>query len=213
MGVMPAQPLVSIDAVPFILHEGQLRVLTAVREFAPHQGEAALPGVLLNSRERLAEAVTRALATKAGVSESVNPVQVAVFDDFQRDDRGPTLSIAHLVILTEVPADPRVVLCPIRTVPALPFDHNKIIERAAGALLDSLWIDKALTRQLLGETFSTYDVTGRMTELAAAAGRPEPYLKNVGRSLSSNRNLAKQDAVEVRTGRPAATWRWQDTDG
>lgn len=205
---MPSQPLVSIDAVPFLLHENELTVVLGVRQYDPFAGEAALPGVLLNSHERLASAVLRALHTKIGATNILATFDVGVFDDFERDERGPTLSIASGVILGEKPVDDRVRLLPIRDLPALPFDHKVIIARAAGTLLDSLWVNISVTRALLGESFTTADVIARMKELATAAGRPEPLLNNVGRSMNTVRDIRKLDAAPVGAGRPPAHWEW-----
>ncbi|KUM29716.1 hypothetical protein AQ436_08645 [Arthrobacter sp. EpRS66] len=205
---MPNQPLVSIDAVPLIVIDDALHVVTARRPWDPYAGQHALPGVLLNAHERLGEAVARALADKAGVTEKSAPELVAVFDDFERDERGPTLSMAHLVILENLPQDDKVKAEPLASVPALPFDHNAIIERTAGMLLDSLWVNLPLTRRLLGEQFTTADVVARMKELAVAASRPEPVVNNVGRALASNKAVEKLPAIAVGTGRPPASWKW-----
>lgn len=210
MGVMPQQPLVSIDAVPFIVVDDSLHVITARRQWDPFIGQYALPGVLLNAHERLNEAVARALADKAGVTEKVTPQLVAVFDDFERDERGPTLSMAHLAILSQMPADQNVAAEPLLNLPVLPFDHNAIITRTAAMLLDSLWINQEVTRALLGEQFTTADVVARMKELAVAAGRPEPVMNNVGRALATNKSVAKLPAVAVGTGRPPARWQWAE---
>lgn len=208
MRTMPTQPLVSIDAVPLVVHEGQLCVVTGLRIFEPFIGQAALPGVLLNANERLEEAVKRALRSKTGINGYRIILHTAVFDDFERDERGPTLSIAHLVILEQVPENDSVRVYPLSQLPMLPFDHNQIISQACAVLLDSLWVNAELTRALLGENFTTADVVARMKELAAAAGRAEPVVNNVGRALSSNKSIRKLDAVPQGTGRPPASWRW-----
>ncbi|WP_313814632.1 hypothetical protein [Glutamicibacter sp.] len=205
---MPTQPLVSIDAVPLIVQDGQLCVITGLRLFEPFIGQAALPGVLLNANERLSEAVERALLSKTGISEYLAMVHTAVFDDFERDERGPTLSIAHLVLLDRLPDSDSVRVYPLDQLPALPFDHNQIISQACSVLLDSLWVNTDLTKALLGDDFTTADVVARMKELATAAGRPEPVVNNVGRALSSNKAIRKLEAVPQGTGRPPARWQW-----
>jgi len=208
MGHMPTQPLVSIDVVPFIVHEGELKLLTSVRQFDPFAGSAALPGVLLNANETLHEAVNRAMRTKAHATQEVTETLVAVFDDFDRDERGPTLSIAHLAILAEHPEAEGNALHPISDLPELPFDHNSIVAAAAAKLLDSLWVDLGLTRRLLGESFSTAEVVAHMKALAAAAGRPAPITNNTSRALGGNPALTKGEPKISGRGRPADTWRW-----
>ncbi|MGL3805643.1 hypothetical protein ACSYDW_06045 [Paeniglutamicibacter sp. R2-26] len=214
---MPTQPLVSIDAVPLILRGGSLHLVLGVRALDPFAGRAALPGVLLNAHERLAEAVERALLSKVGVEADaiLASVEAGVFDDFERDERGPTLSIARAVILDEKTpmVDERVRLEPLADLPELPFDHRAIVAKAATVLLDSLWINPGTTRALLGDTFDTAELISRMKELAAAAGLPVPETANLGRALGSNK-LLERAAPEAAAspaagrGRPPARWRW-----
>ena len=211
---LPQQPLVSIDTVPFVFRDGVLAVILADRIYEPFLGEAALPGVLLAPNERLAEAAHRALGTKAGIrEEDVRYITGAgVFDNPDRDPRGPTLSIVHAAIL-----DPAITQAGggVRTVRAadatgLPFDHENIIARTAGTVLDALWVNAALTRALLGERFTTAAAARLTRELAAAAGRPEPVTNNLGRDLAKNPALVKttEAAAPSGRGRPAAGWAW-----
>ena len=181
---LPQQPLVSIDTVPFLFRNGVLEVVLAKRIFEPFLGEAALPGVLLSPNERLAEAAVRALKSKAGIDGGSirNITGAGVFDNPDRDPRGPTLSIVHAVILDPDAGDgigtgarddgaagnsgaaensegsgSRGGATAVRAAAAegLPFDHDAIIKRTAGAVLDALWVNRDLTRALLGEQFTT----------------------------------------------------------
>ncbi|MDK1361011.1 hypothetical protein QNO00_12125 [Arthrobacter sp. zg-Y1219] len=211
---LPQQPLVSIDIVPFVFRNGVLEVVLAKRIFEPFLGKAALPGVLLSPNERLAEAAVRALETKAGIGqESIRSITGAgVFDNPDRDPRGPTLSIVHAVILDpEAPATGGGAV-PVRAaeVKDLPFDHVAIIARTAGAVLDALWIDRALTRALLGDRFTTASAARLVRELAAAAKRPEPVTNNLGRDLAKSSWFIKTTpaAAPSGRGRPAAEWGW-----
>ena len=211
---LPQQPLVSIDTVPFLFRDGVLQVLLAERIFEPFLGRAALPGVLLATDERLAEAAHRALETKAGVSGKTirNLTGAGVFDNPDRDPRGPTLSIVYAVVLDpQAPAAGKGVQ-KVRAAEArgLPFDHDAIITRTAGSVLDALWVDATLTRALLGERFTTADAARLTRELAAAADRPEPVTSNLGRDLARNSALVKTTAAAAPAGRgrPAAEWCW-----
>ncbi|MCC3299687.1 hypothetical protein [Arthrobacter caoxuetaonis] len=210
---LPQQPLVSIDTVPFLFRDGVLMVVLADRIFEPFLGQAALPGVLLSTNELLAEAAARALSTKAGIAgDSVRSITGAgVFDNPDRDPRGPTLSIVHTVVL-DPQAETGALAHLVRAADAkgLPFDHEAIIARTAGTVLDSLWVDAGLTRALLGESFTTASAARLSRELAAAAGRPEPVTANLGRDLAKNPALVKTTAAAepVGRGRPAAGWAW-----
>src|SRR3954452_7218963 len=57
-----------------------------------------LPGTFLHEGERLADAVRRSLHDKAGV-EGLQPEQLHVFDDPQRDERGWVISVAHVDVV------------------------------------------------------------------------------------------------------------------
>lgn len=57
-------------------------------------GQWSLPGSFIAERERLADAVVRTLAQKCSI-EGLEPRQLAVLDDPDRDDRGWVLSIAY----------------------------------------------------------------------------------------------------------------------
>lgn len=212
---LPQQPLVSIDTVPFLFRDGVLGVVLAERVFEPFLGEAALPGVLLSPNERLAEAAARALKTKAGIeADSIrNITGTGVFDNPDRDPRGPTLSIVHAVIL-----DPESVVLsdgaarvPAAEATGLPFDHDAIISRTAAAVLDALWVDEALTRALLGERFTTASAARLGRELAVVAGRRGPATNNLSRDLAKNPALVKTTAAAAPAGRgrPAAGWSWK----
>lgn len=213
MPEQPTQPLVSIDVVPITRHDGRWCIIVAERALEPFAGRAALPGVLLLPQERLAEAAYRALGAKTGIAtESVLHLMGAgVFDNPDRDPRGPTLSIVHLAVIATGGAPTGSIFLPVEAVGALPFDHEAIIASAAGAALDALWVNEPLTQALLPTPFSTADANQLARELAAAAGRIEPDNSNMGRNLAKNPSLAKasEPAPISGKGRPAAAWRWK----
>ncbi|WP_210605656.1 NUDIX hydrolase [Brevibacterium oceani] len=64
----------------------------------PGDGVWQLPGSILRPQERLAEAVARCLREKARLVDRA-PVQLHVFDQPDRDDRGWVISVAHLDVL------------------------------------------------------------------------------------------------------------------
>jgi 8-oxo-dGTP diphosphatase len=115
-------------------------VLTVSRDFTlcvglVDDGGLRLPGTFLHERERLADAVRRSLQAKAGI-EGLQPEQLHVFDDPNRDERGWVLSVAHVDV---VPADRLASSDKLRVVPMaeardLPFDHDEIVARAVAWL-------------------------------------------------------------------------------
>ena len=99
--------------------------------------DARLPGTFLHEGERLADAVVRSLAEKAGV-RGLAPRQLRVFDDPARDERGWVLSVAHVAAVPwaalEGVLDGRVELRPVAEARGFPFDHDEIVAAAADAL-------------------------------------------------------------------------------
>lgn len=204
------QPLVSVDTVPVTVRDGRLHLITSRRAWEPFAGRQALPGVLLMPGERIAEAARRALASKAGIAESdiLHMADATVFDNPDRDPRGPTISLVHAAVIGSFNAGDDVELTPITETGGLPFDHDAIVARTAGAILNALWVDLELTRALLGAEFSTAEAARLTRELSAAAGRPEPDTSNLGRTLARSTYLVKAEARPVGRGRPAAGWSW-----
>lgn len=125
------RPSVAVDTALLTLESGSgtLSVLQVKR--GGGRGWA-LPGTFLHERERLMDAVLRALREKAGV-QGLRPRQLHVFDDPARDDRGWVLSVAHVMVVPESllmtrSSDTR--LMPVEAPGRMPYGHGDIIEMA-----------------------------------------------------------------------------------
>lgn len=207
------QPLIAIDVVPvsFTTTDG-LRVATARRAYAPYAGREALPGVLLDAAERLADGARRALRTKTGIDAAAvrHLAQVGAFDGPSRDPRDTAISIAFLaVVAPAADGGPAVWRRVDGAEPGLPFDHDTIVRAAVDQVRTRLWRDVALTRALLGEVFTTSAAAALHTALHGVA----PDAGNLNRALRTNPALVRTDAALTSTGRggrPPATWTWVD---
>ncbi len=152
----------------------------------------ALPGTFLHQGERLADAVSRSLTEKAGVTGG-HPAQLAVFDDPGRDERGWVLSVAHLAVIPyadlegALEAQPeRVRLAPASRPGPLPYDHALIVA-AARKELRRRYADRPDPDRLLGPRFTFRELRDIHQ---AIAGRPlqkdtfrramEPHLQGTG---------------------------------
>lgn len=205
------QPLIAIDVVPMSFTAGDgLRVATARRPYDPYAGLEALPGVLLDGAELLADGARRALRTKAGIDAAAvrHLAQVGAFDGPDRDPRSTAISVAFAAVVSAPSTGGSVVWRgPGQGEPRLPFDHDAIIAAALDHVRTRLWRDLPLTRALLGDTFSTADVARLQTELTGVT--PDPG--NTNRALRTNPALVRADAPARsagRGGRPPATWTW-----
>jgi len=202
--------LVSVDVIVLRFDPDARAVLVGVASRAqePFAGELALPGVLLGRGERLRDATTRAVTGKLGLAaESVTATgQLATFDEPSRDPRGPTLSIALWATVTR-PTGDVAVWSRFDAVPALAFDHDRIVADCRPLLADKLWRDVSFTAGLLGPEFTTaqaLDVTESLTG-------DRPYPANLGRTMDRVPGLARtsQHASALpKGGRPPLVWRF-----
>jgi 8-oxo-dGTP diphosphatase len=204
------QPLIAIDVVPvsFAGADG-LRVATARRAYAPYAGLEALPGVLLDGTEILADGARRALRTKTGIDAAAvrHLAQIGAFDGPDRDPRSAAISIAFLAVV-EPGTDSTATWHAAADRPlALPFDHDRIVDAALEHVRLRCWSDVPLTRALLGSPFTTADARRLLTALTGAS--PDPG--NLNRMLRTNPVLSRVDAPAAagpRGGRPPAAWTW-----
>jgi 8-oxo-dGTP diphosphatase len=123
----------------------------------------ALPGTFLHEGERLADAVTRSLTEKAGITGR-HPTQLAVFDKPDRDERGWVLSVAHLAVIPYAAladallAHPdKVRLAPVSRTGPLPYDHKAIVA-AAVKELRRRYADGPDPEHLLGPRFTVLEL-------------------------------------------------------
>lgn len=149
------QPLLSVDSVIMRLTKSGLEVLLAERWNEPFAGSYALPGVLLNSSESLAEAAVRAVEDKTDIpAHNVRGVaQLKAFDATNRDPRGSTISMTCWTFVdpnTETSGS----WTPVSEIDDLPFDHMNILHTALHLLENP---SKTLVWGILGEKFSSGD--------------------------------------------------------
>jgi len=207
VAVTPQSPRLSVDVVPVSVGaDGRLRLTLTRRQFAPHKGELALPGVLVVAGESLAQACERALASKVGITETTLMDRVGIYDSPVRDARGPTISIAHVAVVDPV-QDTHAHTVPVADLPVpLPFDHATIIGDVLAHLGDKLWSDGGYwVRGLLGPTFST-------SQFAALLADVDPAFNstNTHRMLRSNPLLEIVGGGPSTGGRAPKLWAFRD---
>ena len=174
----------------------RLSVLLVRRPEGASGPQWALPGTFLHQGERLADAVTRSLAEKAGITGG-HPAQLAVFDDPGRDERGWVLSVAHLAVIQHAAladallADPdRLRLAPVSRPGPLPYGHADIVA-AAKKELRRRYADHPDPERLLGPRFTIRElrdvheaIAGRALQKDTFRRAMEPHLRGTG-TLSS----------------------------
>lgn len=199
------RPSVAVDvAVLSASPDDELCVLLTRRLGEHRHDEWLLPGTFLHEGERLADAARRALATKVGV-EGLNPVQLEVLDDPDRDDRGWVLSVAHLDVvpwgrLASIDLD-QVRWEPVAKVAGLAFDHDRIVELAVGRLREE-YAETPDPRGLLDQPFTLLELQ-RLH--AAVMGRPVP--KDSFRRGMEPKLIDTRRTQEGVVGKPARLFR------
>lgn len=218
-------PNISVDVVPVMLNSntGMLEVALGKRVFAPSLGEFALPGVLLTPHERLDEAAYRSLKTKLAVEaeDVVTLIDLGTFDNPDRDPRGATVSIAKLAVISGIPSDDKVAGVPLEKIATneypLPFDHNTIVLAASHLLAEKMLANKALTRSILGETFTTKVLRNILSQLQETAeeGNVIYDASNLTRQLKGTKWVEMVDddnnvtlTAQTKRGRPSRVWKW-----
>jgi len=140
------RPGLTVDCVIFglDLDEASLKVMLIERDLEPFRGGWAIPGGFVRSSETLIEAATRELAEETGITD-VFLEQLFTFGDPGRDPRGWVVSVAYYALVS--PEKHQLVAAtdarqaqwfPINKVPALAFDHAKILKTALERLRGKL---------------------------------------------------------------------------
>jgi 8-oxo-dGTP diphosphatase len=152
------QPAVTVDVVVFRLHEDLLKVLLIQRAFPPFKGKWALPGGFVNIDETLEDAALREMEEETGVRD-VYLEQLYTFGGPGRDPRGRVITVAYFALISKdiaVHAGREAVNAgwhPVKKVPDLAFDHDRILAYALQRLRYKLEYS-AVGFELLPEAFT-----------------------------------------------------------
>ncbi len=130
------RPNLAVDCVVFGLDEEDLKIILIQRDLAPFRGRWAIPGGFVHIAESLEEAAIRELKEETGV-EDVFLEQLYTFGDVKRDPRERVVSVAYYALVNlrdhviKAATDARnAAWFSVDDIPALSFDHNRIVEVA-----------------------------------------------------------------------------------
>jgi len=130
------RPAVTVDCVVFGLDEGDLQVLLIERKLEPFRGRWALPGGFVRMDESLEDAARRELREETGMTK-VYLEQLYSFGDVDRDPRGRVVTVAYYALtkrvehqVTAASDAAGVAWFPVGRLPALAFDHRRIVQVA-----------------------------------------------------------------------------------
>ena len=191
-------PAATADAVVWTVGPSGWRILLIKRKSEPFAGRWALPGGFINPEEPPLQACIRELREETNV-QAEDFREVGAFGDKGRDPRGWTISIAFYTLrpegsLAATAGDDasKAAWHRMDDLPALAFDHEKIIEKATKRLVVDMSTSPILA-PLLKKTFSF----GELDELL---DRFYPVVFQVSRLLGT-RLIASNLLEKTRTGR------------
>ncbi|GAA2753513.1 NUDIX hydrolase [Amnibacterium kyonggiense] len=193
------RPSVAVDTAVLTVADRRLQVVLVESD-----GELRLPGTFLHEGEVLADAVTRSLDEKAGIT-GIDPVQLHVFDALGRDDRGWVLSVAHVAVVPMTALDPLPHLTPVDQAVGLRYDHDRIVRLAVDWLRDRYRATPD-PDGLLREEFTLRDL-----QVLHEAVLGEPVMKDAFRRGMVD-GLVETGRMSTGTvGKPARLWRHRDS--
>lgn len=204
------RPLTMVDVVLFTIVDDSLCLCLLRREQAPFRGRFALPGGFVHvDKDVDAEAsARRVLADKCGVSD-VYLEQLYTFTGRARDPRDWSVTIAYCAVTPaeRIPTRETTRLVPVVDAKNLPFDHDRIVARAAERLRDKATYS-SLPGFLLPETF-TYPQLQRVYEVVTGDRLDTSSFR---RKTLELRMIEPVTAAQERgsRGRPAQLYRLAD---
>lgn len=157
------RPAVTADCIIFGFDAGTLKVLLIERGIEPFKGQWAIPGGFLHENESAEACAKRELFEETGL-ENVFMEQLFSFTEPGRDPRGHVITVAYyaLVKLSEYELkagdDARnAAWFPIDQLPALAFDHDRILHFAMNRLRGKIRY-QPIGFELLPERFTLPDL-------------------------------------------------------
>src|SRR3989344_4600515 len=204
-------PYVTVDVLIFSIRNKQLSTLLIRRSDDPFKGSFAIPGGFVQMNETLDKAAKRVIDQK-GHQNNLYLEQLNSFGDLDRDPRGRVVSVAYLALVPQDNAidvdDGKHVIkwFPVKTLPPLAFDHEKIITYAVERIKSKLGYSN-IAANLLPEKF-------RLTELQQiyemVLGRPLDK-RNFRKKMASLNLLEPLDELlSVGQHRPAQLYRFRE---
>jgi len=144
-------PTLTIDAVIFQIINDYLSVALIKRRNEPFRGQRALPGGYNPVGETTEQALSRIIKRKAGIDiKQLGLVeQLYTFDAVGRDPRGHAVSVTYMGLsegiapsISSSTEDPE--FFPVNQLPALAYDHKKIITYAHERLASKITYTNAI---------------------------------------------------------------------
>jgi 8-oxo-dGTP diphosphatase len=134
------RPSVTVDTVIFWQQPRQTKVLLIKRSSDPYKDKWAFPGGFIEMDETLEASALRELEEETGLT-NIKLEQLGAYGDPDRDPRGRVISVAFMGVISG--SEPKAKAASdaaeaewmdVEELPALAFDHDKIMKAALGRL-------------------------------------------------------------------------------
>ena len=194
-----------LTAVPVVLapREGRLNVLLVPRAEAPFAATWALPGGFMSPSERPEETAQRKLTEKTGVG-AVYLEQLQTYASPDTDPRGwiPTIAYLALIDAAVLREDSNARWVPVDDLPALAFDHARIVRDGVERLRGKLWWSN-IAVGLLPERFTMPQARAVFEAISGVTYEPSNFRRELDQSglVRATGSVARH-----RPGRPAALY-------
>lgn len=223
-------PLVTVDVTLFTLKDDRLHLFLVRRDNDPYEGRLALPGGYVHTDDDAdtTQTARRIIAGKLGVPVPAYLEQLYTFSGPVRDPRGWSVAVAYMAVLPAAdaadalsrlkPTDDEtrsgeatgkratgetVALVAVDELPPLPFDHDRIVQKALQRLRGKATYS-SLPAFLLPDGFTVNELRDAYEQVLGA-----PLQRSTFR-----RRILEQDMIEeipgvLRQGnqRPAQVYR------
>ncbi len=215
---------VSVDCVVFGFdYENRLNILLAQRflDDLPTEKQKKLPGSLILSDEDVDDAAERVLHELTGIKKMVlkqfkcfaDPKRSSNADDIKWMDKEYKHNIDRIITvayLSLCKIDHKinsskydtVDWCPIDKVPALPFDHNQIINESLLEIRKWIESDFSIIFELLPKKFTIR----QLYQLYSALSEKQIDIKNFHKKISSFSYIIPLDEIEKDVAHRAARY-------
>lgn len=212
-GFLGSRHAVTVDVVLFTIRAEGLCVLLIKRGQPPFPGIWALPGGFVRSGESVDEAALRELQEETAV-HSIYLEQLYTFGDPGRDPRGRVITVAYYALVSsdkfQIHAKTDAVgvkWFPVKRLPALAFDHRKIVGYALERLRNKVNYT-TVCFQLLAKQFTLTELQ-RVYEIIL----DQPMDKRNFRKKMLQLGILKDTGEMRREGRqrPAKLYTFTDT--
>ncbi len=207
------RPSVTVDVVVFSILNEQLKVLLIKRKAWPYEGMWAIPGGFVKMDESLEDAAYRELAEETNVTgEEVYLEQLFTFGEPDRDPRTRVITVAYVALVGADKLNPQaaddaedVDWFSVYDLPALAFDHDKILDYALTRLRYKLEYS-AVGFQLLPEKFTLRELQDAY-EIILGTTLDKGNFRS---KLRKTQVVEKVDGYRDTGGRPARLYRFRD---